>query len=458
MKKYNSEINITLSNIFDCIKKLSDTTNRDDFINSFKQYSNTWKRLTGKGCKNSLSILKDLTLNEFIKVMTDIIIDNRMCPPINKLLHINIEPDIVNILKVYKSTINSNNPHVMTLGRLLIIIYFYFGVTDNTSTNTNCSVVNEYLESFMQMISEDSLTRQRINNNENINFIGLTSFLSNLEEKYNEYQKQDALATQIQFAKKITLKINKNKSKSKIKPYNTKQNKAKQKQKKENEAFTKQLGKICSRLIHSNDEKMDTNSELIPKDEKIDDAGWWNDYDLNENSTGNDVTMLDDDMHDNKINEFNELQNLLYKQYEDKDNHLIENDNIQNESKQIRLNGSDNLTQAIKENQVEDKIFTPQSYKNVVKNLAKDVKIENIDSNDDDDDNETIDYNNDDNETVDYNYDDNDDNETVDYNFNHNNTKTTTANHTYYKLTKSTRRRGPVATTNADSNKIRILY
>ena len=84
-----------------------------------------------------------------------------------------------------------------------------------------------------------------------------------------------------------------------------------------------------------------------------------------------------------------------------------------------------------------------------MKDISEVAKKENIAYNDDDDDNETVNYN--DNENVDYI--DNYDNETVDYNFSHS-AETTTL----IKYSGKTYSKGPVATSNADSNNMSQMF
>ena len=350
MKICRTAINATLARILEYIKSLSDSYKTDDFINLFEKYSNIWKGLTGNGYdKNSLTILNDLNLEVFINIMIEIIVNNGICPPNRTVMNITGNY-ILNIMDVYKLTIDSNNEHVMTLGRIMIISYFYFGITLNTDTNTKQSVVNEYFNGFMQMISEDSLTRP-INKNENIKFIELTSLLNNLEEKYKEYQNKDAIASQLQHAKRRTIKIKKSMQlKKKKTPYI--------KKRAHNDHISNQLNELILKLVTPNDEKMEEDSAMIKEDEKMSDYTWIDELEK-------DVTMLDD-MNDN---EFNELQETLFK-YENKDYDLIENDRMQEEIKPIYLDGSNNIKQDIKEDQIGDTIVIPQSYKDMLKDIS----------------------------------------------------------------------------------------
>ena len=434
MIKYGKEINITLDRILHFIKNLSDTTKQEDFIIHFQQYSNIWKSLVGKKGSNSFAILRALKLDDFINIMTEIIIEAGRCPPNRNILKINIGSELINIMQMYNFTINSNNKYVLILRRVLIILYFYLGITVNIDNNTNQSVVNEYVNSFMQMISEDSLTRD-INNNENINFIGLSTLLSNLEEKYQEYSDRDSLASQIQYnAKKINNKKFKKKSNKIRKPYYIKRKKAKQ----NNESFTKELNNVMSNIVKLNDEeKMDEEDiPFLDNDQKNDDyALEWDDelFPKQENVATD-------------LNDMDGVKEIMSK-YSD----LLQNDIIPNESsKPIFIDELDQPMEEIKEDQVGDVIYEPQSCKDLAKNISKDIKIENI-HHTDDDDNETVNYNHEDNEMMDYDY--NDDTATVDYNFNHDVTELTNVKPDFYKITQiKTNNKGPVPITNADSN------
>lgn len=327
---YSRNMNLVMNSILEIIKKLSEESLRKHFIKIFNTHSSTWRTLVSKQNTNEVLFFKQyVTVQVFQKIVFECIVGGGISPPNHRAFSIMLSIDF-DVIAFYNYAESVNSVTVNNFGRICMLCYVYIGITVNTDDNNNTNLLNNFINEFKMVMSQESLTA---NNERSVlpNFPSHIRLLNSLQSAYDNFLRSD------QNAVINTRRISKFTKKKINKPYVKKSVTSKTKTvKKENEDLKNLVNSNVSESMLSD---IGFNEEL-PIGVKNED-------------------FLDDDPDNYNIENIEDAEELITE----------EKKFIEGDSNKILISGVSNKNKAIRDAKVEDNVLQPVTERRKINEL-----------------------------------------------------------------------------------------
>jgi len=151
------------------LKRFSYCTLQNNFLKHFVT-STVWNnhKLKNQGI-NNYQLHQSLDANLLEDMFIELIREAAICPPSDTYINLRDLDTVdissqINIIELYNRAIVSPSNTVKSFGKVLLLLYFYCGITKNVTNSSNVVVLNNTLSEFVKIFGLESLKSIRPEN------------------------------------------------------------------------------------------------------------------------------------------------------------------------------------------------------------------------------------------------------------------------------------------------------